>query len=432
MKKNLYLFKTDIESFFMWKERVKNLQAIWYDGRSDIIKDLPSALSPSKIIIENTIAHRLLNLTGFTGETIEFTPLNKTKPIIKQTPSLAVLASNDTHVYLLKNIIFHLRDKIRTDSYTPTTKKENAKKAFATIGIKSSTAPSPSTIAKKYDALLIANDWSTEEKYISQQFQKRKKPVICLQESVLDFGGNPYRMEWCDYPLVQGLYTIRNLKRDLFFLTGNPRYEHLSPKNNNKRNMAIINSNFTYGISEAFQMQWIEDIDSVLKKLHINYKIAQHPRDTGNLRKYPVIATNASVIHDTLSTASLLITRFSSLIHECLALGTPVIYYNPHKEKMGYDFNPDQKHLFLTQSKDDLYKAIVKIRNQNTEQDNFYYDYGMSQHGSSDHQASKRVADAIKFILALPTHAFPISRQTQSSLRLALQYQKVRLFSIKR
>jgi hypothetical protein len=250
-------------------------------------------------------------------------------------------------------------------------------------------------------AFVVANDWGPLERYWTGMYRRRGRPSICLQESVIHFGDSSRRMEWCDYPLVQGPHSILPLRRQLVFLTGNPRYQDLRPTPREVRKLALVNSNFTYGLHEGVRAQWIDDVVSACREAGYEYLISQHPRDRGDLTGYNRVSSHAGAVHGQLRAHAVLITRFSSLIHEAIALGRPVIYYNPHGEDMHYDFEPDGRHLQLVRDRRGVIAALEVVADlgpRAEEGDGFYERYAARHFGPGDGQASRRIAEAVRVI----------------------------------
>lgn len=128
--------------------------------------------------------------------------------------------------------------------------------------------------------------------------------------------------------------------------------------------MALINSNFTYGIFENKRDGWIDDITSCLNQFDIKFNISQHPRDKGDLSRYSdhLIQSNSQSINNQIMDSDLVITRFSSLIHEAILMGRKVIYYNCHNEEMKYDFRFNNKFLFICNSKQELFEVLKQLK----------------------------------------------------------------------
>jgi hypothetical protein len=216
--------------------------------------------------------------------------------------------------------------------------------------------------SKKPFAIILLNDWSKEARWLISLCRFTGVKTLCIQESIIDFGDHFNRMKHADYILLQGARTVSELDRDLCFITGNPRYEQIPEIESEKNTTCIINCNFTYNIFEDIRYQWLDDITSVLSESSIPFMISQHPRDTGDLTKYIHFSKSSSKsVHETLSDAKFVITRFSSLIHESLIMKIPVIYYNPHNEEMKYDFEFNDNFLFLARNKEELRSAVFRI-----------------------------------------------------------------------
>lgn len=218
---------------------------------------------------------------------------------------------------------------------------------------------------EKPDVVVFLNDWTKEVQRIIAHCRKLKIATVCIQESVIDFGDHFKRMQHADYAFVQGSQTAFDLQKNIVYITGNPRYENLKKLTEGQRRKVIINCNFTYNIYENLRYTWLDMIAETLEDLGMDYLIIQHPRDKGDLTKYREFKkTNSATVHEFLSGASLLITRFSSLIHEALIMGIHVIYYNPHNEKMKYGFEFNQSFIQLAGNKDELKTSIERILHQ--------------------------------------------------------------------
>lgn len=218
----------------------------------------------------------------------------------------------------------------------------------------------------KFQALVIGNDWGREIRAAIFKARRARVPSICLQESVIDFKGSIGRMRHADYALVQGLVSSRHLTgRKNIVVVGNPRYETLqiAPAHDGQAPV-LLNCNFTYGVEEDCRDTWLKAAIGACKASKRNVLVLQHPRDTADLAKYgvPVRGTSAASIHGMLRQGSAVITRFSSLIHEAIALGRPAIYFNPHKESVGYDFGPACAVLKYASSESELTAALSEFQ----------------------------------------------------------------------
>lgn len=428
----LYIFNENIDAFWDWKRKHSNILGIWWDGDSEMIDGVVELSNPGHIIVEEFLFDGLskaVDISSSSKVSVQpsLKPVNITNSNLRELPT-ALLASNDTHVQLLKPVLDHLDQyhfgisqlidegakEALTDSHIPFTQVRHILKDKSSFGL-----------------LLSGNDWGPVERYTHQSFQKIGIPTVCLQESVIDFQDSRARMEWCNFPLIQGIATIPLLQREIMFLTGNPRYTDLSPRAPPPAFRVLINSNFTYGIFEEIRNSWLEDIIGVCKEMGLEYLIAQHPRDRGNLGHFNTVPSNAGVIHNLIGDSSVLITRFSSLIHESIALGRPVVYYNPHRENMNYQFEFDESHLAIAGRKEVLAQSLERIvaTNSNDPQnDSYYFIYGMRHFGSADGKAPERVAQALQVIKS--SSHFPKPRPT-SFIKTSFNYHRHKLVQIK-
>lgn len=197
-------------------------------------------------------------------------------------------------------------------------------------------------------AVVLANDWGLEEYQIVQESKLLGIPSICIQEGSVFFPFHTIRvLQNADYVLVCGSKTPAYLKRSNVILTGNPKYDPLDLSPLPNKPVVVINCNFTYGIFEEKRMQWLEEAIDACNQLGLEFFISQHPRDKASLPSdWPVIRSSEVNYVTQLKKASILISRFSTMIYEALMLGREVVYYDPHGE------NPD------IYSKDDgIYRA---------------------------------------------------------------------------
>jgi hypothetical protein len=401
--KSIYLFHNDLTAHMRLRKDHPDLKAVWYDGMSTIIRGLIDNYKPSTLAVEETIYESVRRVLG--PEMAEYPQVQVTSIGLLDSAREArnpfrvcVLPSNDTHVFLFNPVIEHLS---HASVRVLAEKGEAAEHSLKQLGVPFSELDLSEGAIQPFDILISANDWGPLELNVHKAFQKIGKPTACLQESVIRFNDVVHRMEWANFPLLQGLHFLDLLPRDVVFLTGNPRYEALSPSELPAQERVLINSNFTYGIFESIRAAWIEDAVNACKSASVDYLIAQHPRDRGELNDYNVVPSSAAVIHQLIRGSSVLISRFSSLIHEALALGRPVVYFNPHGEQMDSSLAPDGEHIFLARDKKELREALSRLAIRSSEtptEDDFYKNYTLKHFGTGDGRASLRVAQALEMI----------------------------------
>lgn len=285
------------------------------------------------------------------------------------TKRIGFYSPSDTLVFSLAPIIKEL-SKVGVDFITvwyPFSSNEGAKETIQTEIKNVNYAPYTFSrlIRSRVELLVFANDWSPDAKQIIAWCRLLKIPTVCIQESVIDFSSRDGRMCYSDHALLQGEVSFKAIERDSAIIVGNPRYESIKYKERDMYNNVLINVNFTYGVYEEERERWLSDILSVLKEGGYNISISQHPRDDGDLSLYDckVISSSASSVACQLENNDILITRFSSLIHEAIESGMRVVYYNPHKESLKYDFKFDSSLLYLAESPFELKSSIDSISN---------------------------------------------------------------------
>ncbi|MCK4794772.1 MAG: hypothetical protein KAV87_64175, partial [Desulfobacteraceae bacterium] len=221
---------------------------------------------------------------------------------------------------------------------------------------------------------------------------------VCLQEGAVDFDTSR-RMQWCDYPLIQGPIALEYLPQKIYFLTGNPRFDHLKPSSPPKKTTVMVNCNFTYGVHEEARESWISDVVKACKELQVDFFISQHPRDPGEFPHYPVRKSNAGVVHAHIADCSILVTRSSALVYEAMLSGRQVIYYNPHGEEMRL-FNEDAtggiyKSYNYATLVESLHKAIQPMSPEQQEAHRLFLEWHC---GENDGLAARRCASALAHI----------------------------------
>lgn len=217
----------------------------------------------------------------------------------------------------------------------------------------------------RYSAIVMGNDWGREIRALILEARCGGVPTLCVQESAINFADNNRRMRFAKHALVQGKVSADMLAdRPRVHITGNPRYQHLAITPQSSEGRVVVNCNFTYGVEEDRRDEWLNATILACDLAGSALTILQHPRDGADLANIgkPVIRTNAATIHDHLRQGDILVTRFSSLIHESIALGRPAIYFNPHHESTGYNFGKQCPVLRFASSSAELAQTICELR----------------------------------------------------------------------
>jgi hypothetical protein len=194
----------------------------------------------------------------------------------------------------------------------------------------------------KRSALVASIDWEKSfGRPLIEKDRQRGIVTVGIVDGIEDFEDADYAVKRNAYKTVE--YVLTMGKDDQTHLQdkiektnviGLPKLFLLyrEPVSFPLKDLIVINVNFTYGSHEDKRDDWLEQVIQACKQLAIDYTISQHHADTGNMDKQSLSSFNA---YDSLRRGSLLISRFSTLVLESLALGKPVVYFNPHGEKVG-------------------------------------------------------------------------------------------------
>lgn len=274
--------------------------------------------------------------------------------------SVAVFCTSDTLVRLLAPVVHALRGKgVEVRCYFSTRQEEGANAAFREQQCDCVPLTLRSLLRFRPSSILLGNDWGPEPRLLCALGLLTGWRTVCVQESVVDFDARVGRLRRADIACFQGAISAGRVCRDGAVITGNPRYEALQWTANRTEAPAMINCNFTYGVHEDKRRNWLSAVCNSLAEDKRDFFISQHPRDRSDLSEFgEVRPSSARLVHSQITSAALVITRFSSLIHEALLLGRPVLYYNPHGEEMHYDFGRDSSTYRFVSRAEDLGVAV--------------------------------------------------------------------------
>ncbi len=196
---------------------------------------------------------------------------------------------------------------------------------------------SANSISKSITVASIDWEQSFARPFLTQERQ-RGALTMGIVDGIEDFEDSDYDYERNAYNTVEHVLLMgRDDQKHLAHKTnktsiiGLPKMYNMYRETVNFPNQdkVVINVNFTYGTFEEVRENWVNDIKSVCDELNLPYTIAQHHADNGKFSSDDVSSEN---IYDTIRKNTIVISRFSTVILESLALGKPVVYYNPHNE----------------------------------------------------------------------------------------------------
>lgn len=332
-------------------------------------------------------------------------------------PRVTFLVSSDTHAAFMTQIAEHFQE-VQYIIPKLTCKDDRAAEALAKRNLKyieldynARECPALKEFAPGF--IFCGADWTSEFFAISRIAKELAIPTVTLQEGPQDWNMrniqsidgkkvlrilNHYRN--ADIFFSQGAMTLNYIRPKYFAVTGNPKIGESRAYPFPDAPLVLINCNFTYIASkppyENNRDMWMSDVVNACEEAKINYFISQHPRDDGKL-KYPhVVDSCAAVIDDQLMKASMVISRFSSIPYEALAMGREAIYYNPHREPMlTYTGDPNGV-VKLASTKAELKEFLVQHKKQKTFDQEKAEEYLNRHCGPMDGQAVNRIIDLFK------------------------------------
>ena len=349
--------------FLFWREE-------W--GDADYIKF--AIKDRTKIFVEQSLVPLVKKAAEPTNTAITFVP-----DFIDQSHDIkggvAFLASNDTHVSFMLEIAKHFENVI---FFIPSIKNKSEGAAELLnrhnqpfIEIPYDAQEDSFELPHNIHGVLTAADWTSEFLALRRVLKHRNIPIIALQEGPQDwhlrFRQNdkiviPNHYRNADISIMQGATSFLAARPSQGTIIGNPKVNKFTPVQLPDTPSILINLNFSYIKTkpdyETHGQAWLKDILSVMASEKIDYRISQHPRDEVPCDDNNLIKSNASKIKDQLISSTIIITRFSSVIFEALALGRHVIYYNPHGEPMPYLQGLTSDCVKLATSPADLKSAI--------------------------------------------------------------------------
>lgn len=216
-----------------------------------------------------------------------------------------------------------------------------------------------------YSTVFCMNDWDKEfTNLIVNNANKINKKSVALIEGINDFndvdtGRKRYAYKSVKYLLLSGEDDMNYFKNEKIecHIVGIPRLELIKKdksSNSNITNCVLINLNFSYNVLTNFAEDWLNKVVYICKEMNLNYLISKHPFDSTNTKEL----VSSEDLYTLIKKSSLVISRFSSVILESLALNTPVVYFNPENmEKVEKFLQPKGAYSLATNS-EELKKAV--------------------------------------------------------------------------
>lgn len=196
----------------------------------------------------------------------------------------------------------------------------------------------------------------------------QKLPTACIVEGINDFKRIdfkekrylPYRR--CDYVFLAGEHDRQYFADRKCYTIGMPNIENLLIKQPvfPEKSLIVLNVNFTYGCLEDKRDFFASEAKEVFDDLGLNWIITKHPMDNGHFNGLNV---SSKTQYELIDECSIFVSRFATGIIEALACGKPVIYFNPHNEKVD-KFKEPLNAYYIANNKEELKEAIKRTQQE--------------------------------------------------------------------
>jgi hypothetical protein len=236
--------------------------------------------------------------------------------------------------------------------------------SYADVPVLPINAPAVPCVYLHIKAYVGAIDWGAfRNNYFT--LQRMGVPTFALYEGICDDHNLeshrrplPYRL--AEHLLAPGDYYKSIYKPGRLHVVGAPNIQALfrqPPAKAPGQPLAVINCNFSYGVLEDKRDEFLHSAVNACVKAGIDYIVSRHPADRGDLGELPV---DPRSVYACLESATLLISRFSTVILEALAMGRATVYHNPHGERFATFAEPMGAYP-ITTSEESLVAAIQSI-----------------------------------------------------------------------
>lgn len=245
--------------------------------------------------------------------------------------------------------------------------------ALAARGFAAPGTVTPDVVAAM-DGLIVMNDWGHAGRALVDTARSNGVHTFGKVEGAQDFldldtGRQRRAYHHVDTVFCQGRNDAEVLSTQDCVVVGNSRIEQILAQAPPARadSLALINSNFSYGVLENHRSSWLDAAERACTQAEVPFLVSQHPAERALLIRQRVTGRRARVpIEQVLRKSSVVVSRFSSVCIEALALGIPVCYANPHGESLGV-FTYADDALSVTTSTDALARAIGAATGQTPE-----------------------------------------------------------------
>ena len=249
------------------------------------------------------------------------------------------------------------------------------------------------------------NDWDPIVRSIMLSAKTAGIPTIGIVEGIQDYLDADTKQDRKAYRVVDHLFLPGEHDKKYFkktnqelYVGGVPRIFDLYKKRKDikkKEKIALINSNFSYGVLEECRDQWLTDAVNSCKKAGFKPVVSRHPADRGEL--YQELVTKDS-FYEAVEKSTVHISRFASGILEALAMNVLPIYFNPHGEKVDKFYDSLGSYPIVETA--EMLEVTLKNYEQNISSCKQYFDKFLNFHCGNPHEnLSQDIVNNIKNIV---------------------------------
>ncbi len=222
--------------------------------------------------------------------------------------------------------------------------------------------------------LFVMNDWSPPVHDRVIDCRARRTTSMALVEGVQDYedthvehlgiGVHRSAYKHAGIALLVGAHDLKFFEGRDARVTGSTRIEQLAfePKPASRPRRVVINSNFTYGLYTQDQPQWLASAVGACEQLGVEHVISRHQADAFDFSGLPV---SGRPLYEELRECRVLVSRFSGVLLEAMALGVAVVYHNPHGERIDKFLDPKGAYP-ITTTQQELADAIESLLAEDT------------------------------------------------------------------
>jgi GT2 family glycosyltransferase len=261
----------------------------------------------------------------------------------KGPPVFLLVPQSRYHVTEVGPLLESLRARgVRAEVYLPPEAGEAVGRELATYVDTVYDGPPDELVGAPLLGAFLLNDWGGNMQVVLEAVRKAGGVSFAKVEGVADWddvdtGRIRRSYQHADVTLAQGRNDVDALPGQDVRVVGSSRLERIwlgepAAADNDR---VLVNVNFTYGVLNHKQDEWIWAAVRGARALGIDYELSLHPAQN-NLPKSPDVLAHVSTdpFSHALRRSGVLVSRFSTVIFEAMALGVPAVYLNSHGEKV--------------------------------------------------------------------------------------------------